>query len=141
MDPGFFFVWGATWKNWKKLHPWPYATLKIDDFPYVFKHILKKIGKKSWKNISGASPSPPLRERSSIKSAHWRGVGVLTEITEDADDLGGGGGVKITWPYLLICFSIHFLIKVTGVMVIKFWGQCNNKIKQTGAELSQIESN
>ena len=35
-----------------------------------------------------------LRERSSITSAHWRGVGGLTENADAADDSRGGGGYQ-----------------------------------------------
>ena len=35
-----------------------------------------------------------IRERSSITSAHWRGVGGLTEIADAADALRGGGGLR-----------------------------------------------
>ena len=36
-----------------------------------------------------------LRERSSITSARWRGVGGLTEIADAADALRGGGGSQV----------------------------------------------
>ena len=36
-----------------------------------------------------------LRERSSITSAHWRGVGGLTEIADAADALRGDGGSQV----------------------------------------------
>ena len=36
-----------------------------------------------------------LRERLSITSAHWRGVGGLTEITDAADALRGDGGSQV----------------------------------------------
>ena len=35
------------------------------------------------------------RERSSITSAHWRGVGGLTEMADVADALGRGGGSQV----------------------------------------------
>ena len=36
-----------------------------------------------------------IRERSSITSARWRGVGGLTEIADAADALRGGGGSQV----------------------------------------------
>ena len=36
-----------------------------------------------------------VRERSSITSAHWRGLGGLTEIADAADALRGGGGSQV----------------------------------------------
>ena len=36
-----------------------------------------------------------IRERSSITSACWRGVGGLTEIADAADALRGGGGSQV----------------------------------------------
>ena len=36
-----------------------------------------------------------LRERSSITSAHWRGVGGLTENADAADASRGGGGSQV----------------------------------------------
>ena len=36
-----------------------------------------------------------IRERSSITSAHWRGVGGLTGIADAADALRGGGGSQV----------------------------------------------
>ena len=35
------------------------------------------------------------RERSSITSAHWRGVGGLTENADAADAFRGGGGSQV----------------------------------------------
>ena len=39
-------------------------------------------------------PLPLIRERSSITSARWRGVGGLTEIADAADALRGVGGLR-----------------------------------------------
>ena len=36
-----------------------------------------------------------IRERSSITSAHWRGVGGLTENADAADASRGGGGSQV----------------------------------------------
>ena len=36
-----------------------------------------------------------VRERSSITSAHWRGVGGLTENADAADASRGGGGSQV----------------------------------------------
>ena len=46
VDPGIFLGGMLTWKNWKKWPPRTYAEQKIDDFSFVFMHILKKLGKK-----------------------------------------------------------------------------------------------
>ena len=64
-----FLCGGLTWKNWKKWPPRTYAEQKIDDFSFVFMHILKKleknlekIGKNPEKKIyvGGPEPSPLL---------------------------------------------------------------------------------
>ena len=43
-----------------------------------------------------------IRERSSITSARWRGVGGLTEIADAADALRGSGGSQVKIAYVIL---------------------------------------
>ena len=63
-------------------------SINFEAFFLYLKAYFEKIVKKSLKILQ-------IRERSSITSAHWRGVGGLTEIADAADALRGGGGSQV----------------------------------------------